>query len=470
MGRNSMSYLVGAIASVGGMLFGYDIGIISNILTLDQFKNYFNHPSARGEGVITSFLTLGCFIGSLVSGQLCDRISRKRTIILGSIIFVAGSVCQGAAPNRGALIAGRFINGLAVGFLSQAVPTYQSELAAPEIRGRLISLQQWSITWGIFIAFWISIGTSNIDNNNSWRIPLYVQIVPAVIILATMPFMPYSPRWLLSKGREEESLKALARLRCGGDVSDPMVIEEFNEIKEAMRIENEVSLKSYAELFKFPIRRRLVLGVVTQALQQLTGINVIMYYAPSIFQQAGVGGKNGPRIAQGINGGVNVLFTVPAILFVDRWGRRLTLMMGAIGCGLSYLILSLSIAIDADIDKSGGQTVVTIRKKSVSRLAIVMVYTFVASFAISWGPVGWIYPAEIFPMAMRSKGTSFTTAANWALNFVVGLVSPMLIKSITWETKNRTLEEMEVIFRGSVWAVKDQSRIKTELDNLKSVA
>ncbi|PVU95245.1 hypothetical protein BB561_001956 [Smittium simulii] len=485
MGRNTKSYIVAAIASVGGLLFGYDIGVMSNILIMDYFKAFFNNPTARDEGIIVSFLTLGCFFGSLISGQLCDRISRKRTIILGSFIFVCGSMVQGATTGRAMLVAGRFINGIAVGFLSQAVPTYQSELSSPEIRGRLISLQQWSITWGIFIAFWVAIATRKIQSNASWRISLYCQAIPAAILLFSMPFMPYSPRWLISKGRDEEGLKALAILRSGGDTSDALVIEEYEDIKHAIKLENEVSLKSYSELFVFPIRRRLTLGVLTQVLQQLTGINVIMYYAPAIFKQAGIGGNDAAALATGINGGINVLFTIPAILFVDRWGRRKTLIMGAIGCGLSYFILGLCIAIGGYNVIENGEKVVKMKNDGASYTAIVMVYTFVASFAISWGPVGWIYPAEIFPMAMRAKGTSITTAANWALNFIVGLISPVLMKSITWglymiffafmciavvtvyffypETKGRTLEQMEIIFRGSIWAVRDQKRIEDEL-------
>ncbi|PVV04699.1 hypothetical protein BB560_000788 [Smittium megazygosporum] len=495
MGRYAQSYLIAGIASVGGLLFGYDIGIIANILAMSWFRLYFRYPDATQVGVITSFLTLGCFVGALGAGHLCDRISRKRTIIMASLIFVVGSLIQAVATNTGFLIFGRFVNGLAVGFLSQAVPTYQCELAAPEVRGRLISLQQWSITWGIVVAFWICIGTSNIDSNLSWRLPLYLQIIPAAILLVAMPRMPYSPRWLLLKGRDQEALLVLARIRSGGDMSDPAMVQEYKSVREAIEIENRVSLKSYSELLKFPIRRRLVLGILTQMFQQLTGINTIMYYAPSIFRRAGIGGNSGPMIAQGINGIVNVLFTIPAILFVDRWGRRLTLMMGAIGCGLSYLILAISIYLNSGtvtkIETVNNVQLTTVSSKIVIPpwVGITMIYTFVASFASSWGPVAWIYPAEIFPMSMRSKGTSITTATNWFFNFIVGLVSPMLIHSMSWglyalffvfmviaviviylfypETKGRSLEQMEVIFRGSVWAIRDQSRIAEELNNEK---
>ncbi|OMJ09296.1 High-affinity glucose transporter [Smittium culicis] len=480
------SYLVAAVASMGGLLFGYDIGVMANVLEMDYFKAFFNDPSSTQQGVIVSFLTLGCFLGSLVAGQITDIFSRKRSILFASLVFVLGSIIQGASRNYGMLVAGRFINGLAVGILSQAVPTYQSEVSAPQVRGRLISLQQWAITWGIAIAFWIGVGLNNVKSDQSWRVTLYLQAVPSAILFLGMFFMPFSPRWLASKDRYDEALVVLARLRSGGDTNNPEVIEELESIKEGIRIDRESAKRGYSDLLKYPIKRRTGLGVLTQVLQQLTGINVIMYYAPRIFEQAGIGGGDAKLIATGINGLVNVVATVPAILFVDRWGRRKTLIMGAIGTGTAYLILALSLAIGGKVVRDAdGKKTVDVKNKGASYTAIVMVYVFVASFAISWGPIGWIYPAEIFPMDIRAKATSVTTAANWLLNFVVGLAAPALIASITWglyliftafmylavvlvyffypETKGRTLEQMEIVFTGSIWAHKDIERVENEI-------
>ncbi|OLY81082.1 High-affinity glucose transporter [Smittium mucronatum] len=487
------SYLVAAVASMGGLLFGYDIGVMANVLEMDYFKKFFNNPSDGAEGVIVSFLTLGCFIGSLIAGQVTDIFSRKRSILAASIVFVGGSIIQGASNGYAMLVIGRFINGLAVGILSQAVPTYQSEVSAPEVRGRLISLQQWAITWGIAIAFWIGVGLDSIDSNKSWRITLYLQSVPSGILFAGMFFMPFSPRWLASKDRYDEALVVLARLRSGGDTTNPEVLDELETIKEGIRIDRESAKRSYLDLLKYPIKRRLSLGVITQVLQQLTGINVIMYYAPRIFKQAGIGNgddSNINLIATGVNGLVNVLFTIPAILYVDRWGRRKTLIIGAIGCGTAYLILALCIAIGGDSVDENGSKVVVMHSNGASITAIVMVYVFVASFAMSWGPVGWIYPAEIFPMDIRAKATSVTTAANWLLNFVVGLAAPALIKKITYgiyliftgfmalaivavyffypETKGRTLEQMEIVFTGSIWANKDYLRVEQAINKENS--
>ncbi|KAJ2339272.1 hypothetical protein GGH91_004541, partial [Coemansia sp. RSA 2671] len=246
------------------------------------------------------------------------------------------------------------------------------------------------------------------------------------------------------------------------------------------------AVRSYADLLRVPIRRRVILGVLIQALQQLTGINVSMYFATSIFKQSGLNGDNAPLLAQGVNGVVNMLATIPAILWVDRWGRRKTLMLGSLGCGITYFIQAVATGATQHktYDEDGSLNLNI--PHGPSYLIIVMMYLFVASFAVSWGPIGWIYPSEIFPMRIRSKANSITTAANWLFNFVIGLVSPILIKKITWgldlifavimffsiaiiyffypETKNRSLEDMEVIFSGSIWANKDRQRI-TEYDN-----
>ncbi|KAJ1881522.1 hypothetical protein LPJ57_001561 [Coemansia sp. RSA 486] len=386
------------------------------------------------------------------------------------------------------LICGRFIAGLGVGCLSMTVPVFQSEIAPAHIRGRLVSLQQWAITWGLLVAYWIDYGCHFIKSDASWRIPIGIQIVPALILFVSMIFMPYSPRWLVDNDRVDEAHKVLANLRAGGDKNNDEVVEELEEIKEAVRIDRETAVRSYMELLRFPIRRRVILGVVIQILQQLTGINVVMYYASTIFRQSGLSGNNASLLAQGINGVVNMLATIPAILWIDRWGRRKTLMFGSLGCGVTYFIQAVATGATQNktVDENGD--VDLNMPDGPSYLVIVMMYLFVISFAMSWGPIGWIYPSEIFPMRIRSKANSITTASNWLFNFIIGLVAPILIKKITWgldlifaiimfaaigiiyvffpETKNRNLEDMEVIFTGSVWAYKDKKRI-AEYDNTR---
>ncbi|CAF1650685.1 unnamed protein product, partial [Didymodactylos carnosus] len=244
-----------------------------------------------------------------------------------------------AAVHLAMLLVGRFIAGLAVGALSMLVPVYQSELASKEVRGRLISLQQFAITIGIAVSFWINFGTSKMQGSISWRLPLFLQLVPGIILGVGILFFPFSPRWLVSQNRDDEAIIVLARIRSDGDTNNPQVQEEYGEIKAEIETEKEVSVNSYAKLLQPPIRRRLVLGVLIQIFQQLTGINAVMYYAPKIFKQAGLSDNSVSLLATGITGVVNVCATIPAILWIDTWGRRPTMIYGAAVMALSMLTM-----------------------------------------------------------------------------------------------------------------------------------
>ncbi|KAI7888497.1 general substrate transporter [Mucor mucedo] len=430
--------------------------------------------------VITGLLLAGCFVGSLLAAPLCERISRKYTIIVASLVFNVGAAIQVGATGYDMMIAGRFVAGLGVGSLSMAVPLYLSELAPKEIRGRLISLQQLMITIGIMVAFWVGAGTQYLTSDASWRIPLAIQIAPAAVLMFGVIFLPFSPRWLVNKGRNEEALAVLARVHANGDKSDAGVVAEYEEILAQVEHERTVSVSSYVELLKGTVRRRLILGILIQIFQQFTGINSIMYYAPVIFQQAGIQEKSATLIASGVNGCLNVLSTIIPIIYLDRLGRRVVLISGALVMGSAMLLCGIVMGATAkvtydpikdvkEVDMSGNT--------AASYFCIVMVYVFVAGFAYSWGPCGWVYPAEIYPLSIRAKGTSITTAANWLMNFIISLFVPVMLTSITWgtyiffgcccavmatcvflfypETKGRSLEEMDVVFAGRALAYKD---------------
>jgi sugar porter (SP) family MFS transporter len=411
---------------------------------------------------------------SNISGPSSEHISRKYTIIVGCIVFLVGAAVQTANNGYASMVVGRAIAGIGIGALSMVVPLYQSEIAPKEIRGRLIALQQLMITIGIMVAFWVGYGCSLRDDKASFQIPLAIQMIPAVFLALGAAFLPFSPRWLISKGRNEEALVVLGKLRASGDTTDPEVVAEYEEIIAQLNHEREVQINSYTELFKPGLRRRMVLGILVQIFQQFTGINSIMYYAPTIFVQAGVGSSSA-LIASGVNGVLNVLATIPAVLFIDRLGRRKTMISGAIVMGLAMLLCGIVMGATAKItvDANGNHQVDMSGNVHASYFCIVMIYLFVAGFAYSWGPVGWIYPAEIYPLSVRAKGTSITTAANWLMNFVISEICPVMLSSITFgtyiffgccgaimatvvylffpETKGRSLEEMDVVFSGSVF-------------------
>ncbi|KAI7907120.1 general substrate transporter [Cokeromyces recurvatus] len=489
MGYSLQLYTVCAFAAIGGFCFGYDSGVISGVLTMPPFIEAMTggekYLKAIQTSVITGLLLAGCFVGSLFAGQLCEIISRKYTIILASAVFCIGAAVQTAAQNYDMMIAGRFVAGLGVGSLSMAVPVYLSELAPKEIRGRLISLQQLMITIGLMVAFWVGAGTQYIETKAAYRIPLGIQIAPAFILGVGSIFLPFSPRWLVNKGRNDEALGVLARLHSKGDKTAPHVVAEYEEIVAQVEHERTVSVSSYFELLKGTVRRRLILGVLIQVFQQFTGINSIMYYAPVIFQQAGIPGRSASLIASGVNGVLNVLATIPPILYLDRLGRRVVLISGACIMGAAMLLCGIVMGATGRVfrNEASGQMEVDMSGNShASYFCIVMVYVFVAGFAYSWGPVGWVYPAEIYPLSIRAKGTSITTASNWLMNFIISLFVPVMLTTITWgtyiffgcccvvmaicvwlfypETKGHSLEEMDLVFSGSILAYKSMKRNK----------
>ncbi|KAI9313592.1 general substrate transporter [Dichotomocladium elegans] len=435
------------------------------------------------QGTLTGLLLAGCFVGSLLAGQSAEIFSRKITIILGCIVFTIGAAIQTGTNGYAMMVVGRAIAGLGIGTLSMIVPLYQSELAPKEIRGRLISLQQLMCTVGLMLAFWVNVGTEKIDSDASFRIPIGIQIAPAVVLAAGCFFLPYSPRWLFSKGREEEALEVLAKLHANGDKTDPYVVSEFNDIREQLEADRKVANMDYTEVFSKRNRRRLVLGIFIQVFQQFTGINSIMYYAPTIFMQAGIQNTSATLIASGVNGVLNMLSTIPAVLFLDRLGRRKTLISGAIVMGIAMLLCGIVMATTGRVylDLADNKNKIDMSGNTkASYFCIVMIYVFVAGFAYSWGPVGWVYPAEIFPLNVRAKGTSLSTAANWLLNFAISEMCPAMLNSITWgtyiffgcccvvmtltvwlfypETKGKSLEEMDAVFSGSVWAFRAEKR------------
>ncbi|KAI9503059.1 general substrate transporter [Coemansia spiralis] len=483
MKKDTPKYIVSGITALGGLLFGYDIGIMSSIQQMEHYNAYFNYPDALTTGIIVSSLTIGCFVGSLLSGPLADRFSRKLTIVLGAMVCTAGAAITYGSINRAMLISGRFINGVSIGFLSSVVPMYQSETSPPASRGRMVSLQQWAITWGIFIAFGIDYGCSYIPSARQFRLPLGLQIVPSIALLCTMAFMPFSPRWLVAHDHISDARQVLGRLRTYGHASAPEVAEELRLIHQTIAYERENKSSSYWELLKFPNRRRTLLGCGMQFMQQFTGINTLMLYAPTIFRDMGFGSVQSIALFQAINGLVNVSLTVPAIIWIDKWGRRRTLLIGTVLIITFYMILALLMrSYTALTDANSHETVIiNMSARNLGIVSIIMIYLVVASFAFSWGPCGWLIPSEIFPTHLRAKANSLTTGTNWISNFVVTLTSPVLLEAIGWklfmaysiimagnfviiylflpETKNMTLEEMDILFMDTFVCVFNVKRI-----------
>ncbi|KAF5376800.1 hypothetical protein D9757_009504 [Collybiopsis confluens] len=471
----SNPYIVGSFACIGGGLFGLDISSMSGVLTnpyyLSQFHNLFC-PRSYGAA-----MPAGSFIGALAVSQLGDRLGRKKTIMLASIIWVIGSILQCASVNRGMLVVGRIISGLSVGISSTIVPVYQSEITAPAIRGRMVSLQQWSITWGILIQYFIQFGSSYINGVASFRLPWGLQMIPAIILFFGMIFSLkalvgswtitvrldscFENDFLTIANRDEEALEILADVHGGGDKNDELVRLEFEEIKQQVIFEQ----------LKGNIPRRVFLGSSLQMWSQLSGMNVMMYYIVYVFQGSGLTGTRAGLIAASVQYVLNVVATVPAIIYIDKWGRRPMLILGSLFMGtFLYLVGGLQARYGHWGTLEGSSTPVWLitGHDSATKGIIVCSYLFVCSFAVTMGPVSWTYPAEIYSLKTRGKAVSIATATNWIFNFALAWATPPGFANIAWktyyvfgtfnfaaavhfffmfpETVGRTLEEIEDVF------------------------
>ncbi|KAF8482460.1 general substrate transporter [Russula ochroleuca] len=465
----SNPYVVGSFACIGGSLFGLDISSMSGVLSNDAYKATFDNPDPNVQGAIVSAMPAGSLGGALLVSYVADRIGRKKTVILSGIVWVIGSALQCVAVDRGMLIVGRIISGVSVGIASTTIPLYQAEITLPSIRGRLVSIQQWSITWGILIQYFIQFGCSYIRGEASFRIPWGLQAIPAVILSIGMLSFPESPRWLFDHHREAEALTVLADLHGKGNPMDDMVQLEFEQIKEQMYIERTEGAKSYFDLLKPGVLHRVSLGASLQMWSQLSGVNLMMYYVIYVLQGAGLTPRRGNLIADSVQYVLNVAFTVPAILYIDKWGRRPMLLVGTILMAFFLFVVGILQGLFGRwIVLDGARVWVIHGHSSITKGVVVCSYLFVCSFAISMGPVSWTYPAEIFPMRVRAKAIALSTASNWLFNFGIAWAVPPSLSTIAYktyfmfgafnlaafihiffmfpETAGRTLEEIEGIF------------------------
>ncbi|KAJ4255827.1 hypothetical protein NW757_004450 [Fusarium falciforme] len=436
----SYQLLVGVFASLGAFLFGYDLGVIAAVVASETFKSQFD-PNTSEEGLVVSMFTAGAFFGAGAGGTLGDRIGRRGTIVVGAIVFLLGGGLQTGARNIHFLWTGRFISGLGVGVLCMIVPLYQAELAHPHIRGRITALQQLMIGVGAFIATWVG-----------WA--CFVELGSS------------SAQWLADKGKDEETLHTLARLHANGNVEDPFVMAEYDEIRNSIQYEHQHAAKSYKELFKSRSAfRRLFLCCAIQASVQMTGVSAIQYYSPTIFKQIGIATDDTLKY-QGISNGLAIVAQACAMLLIDRTGRRWPLIGGNLFNSVTFIIASILLALfppgtSSNLSAQWGFIVIT------------WLYNF--SFSSTCGPLSWIIPAEVFDTNTRAKGVSIATMTSFAFNTMIGQVTPKAMESIGYrfyflfvvcnvtnalffwvflpETARRPLEQMNEIFSSKSWIV-----------------
>ncbi len=433
--------LVAAVASLGGLLFGYDTGVISGALPF--IKTDFALAPAM-QGVATAAVLLGATLGAAGAGIISDRFGRRRVILAVALLFVLGALGSAFAPSLVVLLAGRAVVGVAIGIASMLTPLYLAEIAPKAQRGAIVSLNQFCITFGILVSYLADYALTGASAN--WRWMLGLGAVPGTILFCGMLTLPESPRWLAGQGRIDDARAALRRTRANADVEP-----ELAELRTDL-LQQGGSVSSWPALFGHAGRRPLIIGVALAIFQQVTGINTVIYYAPGIFQNAGLSSASVAILATAGVGGVNVLMTVVAMRLMDSAGRRPLLLAGLAGMIVMLLVLAGSSYIGA--------------KGSLAAITVASVALYVAFFAIGIGPVFWLLLSEIFPLAVRGRGMSIATVSNWGSNFVVTLVFPGVVAALgsataflifgvlsifAWlftyiyvpETKGRSLEEIE---------------------------
>lgn len=411
----TLVYFTSIFVSLGVFLFGYDQGVMSGIITGPHFKDYFNQPTRAEVGTMVAILEIGAFGSSLVVGRVGDIIGRRKTILYGSCIFFVGGALQSFATGMPMMLVGRILAGVGVGMLSTIVPVYQSEISPPHNRGKLACIEFSGNITGYATSVWVDYFCSYIDNDFSWRLPLLMQCVMGALLGLGSLIIVESPRWLLDNDHDEEGIVVIANLYGGGDIHNAKAREEYREIKMDVLLQRQEGEKSYRDMFT-RYRTRVFIAMSAQAFAQLNGINVISYYAPYVFESAGWVGREA-ILMTGINGITYFLSTIPPWYLVDKWGRRFILLSGAIAMVLALSAISYFLFLDIT---------------ATPTLVVIFVMIYNAAFGFSWGPIPWLYPPEILPLSIRSKGASLSTATNWAFNWLVGELTPVLQEIITW--------------------------------------
>lgn len=493
MNKKQQIYLIGItlVATLGGLLFGYDTAVISG--TVDSLKLYYVTPLGLGEsatnalhGTVVSSAIIGCIIGGALAGVISEYFGRKRGLIIAAALFLVSAIgsawpeilfdAPGAWGHEGiwVFVFYRIVGGVGVGLASMLSPMYIAEIAPSNIRGKLVSLNQFAIIFGMLVVYFVnysigSTGDSEWLNTVGWRWMFASECVPALLFLGFLFTVPESPRWLILKNKDKKGIAVLNKL-----FSQERSSEIFSEIKESGK-------SSGGKLLTYGLAV-IVIGVLLSVFQQFVGINVVLYYAPTIFKD--MGSQTDASLLSTIYvGAINLIFTVLAIYTVDRFGRKRLMIIGAIAMGISMIALGFTffsqlreVVVDGEVLIENGEVVNRFVSQSAAYSAFILILTYIAGFAMSWGPVTWVLLSEMYPNKIRSIALSIAVAAQWISNYVVSVTFPMMNKSsalsesfhhgfaywiygimgilaalFVWkfvpETKGKTLEQMEAIWK-----------------------
>ncbi|EME89736.1 uncharacterized protein MYCFIDRAFT_71755 [Pseudocercospora fijiensis CIRAD86] len=473
-------------------LFGYDQGVFGGVVVTEDFLQTLDlEGNSSLLGTVTAIYDIGCFFGAILAYFIGDLIGRKKTILLGTTIMSIGAILQITAYGVPQMIVGRIVGGIGNGLNTSTAPPWQAETSKAAWRGKLIVIELILNIAGFSLSNWVTFGFSYAGGAIAWRVPLALQFIFIATLFATVPWLPESPRWLVQKDRHEEAEQILADIE-GTEIEDPYVQTELADIKfstqyerdHAVRIRDLVRGKKGENAGTCTLRR-LILGMLAQAVQQLSGINVTSYYLPTVLITS-VGFDNRmARLLAAVNSVSYLLFSLIGIPNVERWGRRKMLMYAAAGQCFCYMIITILLRYAA-MPGYGSQ-------KEVASASVAFFFLYYVFFGIGMQGVPWLYPAEINSLSMRSKGAALGTATNWIFNFMVVEITPIGIDTLGWkfyiiwtvlnfsfvpivylffpETAGRTLEDIDEYFRthnqkNSPWSVSHErgdARLATHL-------
>ncbi|HOD51324.1 MAG TPA: sugar porter family MFS transporter [Candidatus Hydrogenedentes bacterium] len=404
--QGSTAYLVWIclVATLGGLLFGYDTAVISGAIGFLQSR-FGLDPALKGWAASSALL--GCIIGVVIAGPVSDRLGRRRALILAAVLFFVSALGTAFPRTFAEFVIFRIVGGVGVGIASMTSPMYIAEVSPKHIRGRMVSINQFAIIFGMLVVYFVNYyialqGDEAWNVARGWRWMFGSEALPAFALLVLLFFVPPTPRWLVKQGRTAEARDVLARI--GG----PEHAErELNEIAQMLSHQSE----SLGQLFRPGMRTALVIGVALAILQQVTGINVFLYYAPEIFKKLGSAASSA-LLQTVLVGGVNLAFTVIAIWTVDTLGRKPLMLVGSVGMGVCLFALGLAASL-----------------RHIEAWALIFVLGYIACFALSVGPVTWVILSEIFPTKIRGRAMAIATFCLWSANFVVSQTFPMMDES-----------------------------------------
>lgn len=432
-------FLISCVTCMSGLLFGFDISSMSAFIGTNQYRNYFHKPDSQLQGIITAAMALGSIFGSIASAFVSEPFGRRSSLITCGLLWCIGAIIQASSQNVGQLIGGRVVSGFGVGFGTSAAPVLVSELSPRKVRGIVGGLFQFAVTVGIMIMFYISFGCSQMDGTKSFRTAWALQIVPGALLITGCFFIPESPRWLAKQGYWEDAEEIVAKVQAKGNREDPDVLIEISEIKEQILMEKDAKSFTYGDLFTKKYLPRTITAIFAQTWQQLTGMNVMMYYIVYIFKMAGYEG-NQLLVSSSIQYVLFVAATIPTLFLLDKAGRRPVLLVGsAVMMALHFAVGGLLATYADPVDSIDGDT--TLRMKipqsngGAAKGVIACCYLFVCAFGGSWGTGIWLYCSEVWgDSASRQRGAAVSTCANWCFNFALAMFTPSAFQNITWKT------------------------------------